>query len=498
MSSFASVKMANRVWLFVAAVLVLSVLSATEARRLFDGRLNEGVRTRIAQGLLKPKTSASASAAHWFQQPVDHFSKYPQAMWNQKYYINSEFWGGNGFPVFFFLGGEGPLRDTAVSGHFITYELAQSMRALIIACEHRFYGESQPFGDLRTNHLKFLTSQQALADAAALATSLKQSLSANQSKWIVMGGSYSGALAAWARSKYPTVFDIAWAASAPVHAQVDFYQYYEVTANSLGPACTKAVSTGVDIAQQMLLHSSDRNVLEINYNTCESFTSNPLDVANFMMSISDSISGVVQYSGDNTNYQPFAIPAMCSQLTGGNPTITLPNMILQLDRASGSNCTEVAYATAVSGLAQVDPKNPNAAGRAWTWQTCNEFGYFQTGSGSNIPFSRLITLDYYMAMCRDVFGVLPVDVELNVKRTNGYYGSRNVANNASKIIFTNGSVDQWHALGVTATNSTSNVAVFIQGTAHCADIYASSPNDLPSLTIARQKIVSTLQQWLSQ
>lgn len=295
------------------------------------------------------------------------------------------------------MGGEGPLRDTAVSGHFITYQLAQSMRALIIACEHRFYGESQPFGDLRTSHLQYLTSQQALADAAALATSLKQSLQATNSKWIVMGGSYSGALAAWARSKYPNVFDIAWAASAPVHAQVDFYQYYQVTANSLGPACTKAVSSGVQLAEQMLINRSGRDSLESTYNTCESFTSNPLDLANFMMSISDSISGVVQYSGDNTNYQPFAIPAMCAQLTAGNPAVTLPAMILrtcpsatlklllnvvftyfifalillELDQASGSNCTEVAYATAVSGLAQVDPKNPNAAGRAWTWQTCN-------------------------------------------------------------------------------------------------------------------------------
>ena len=135
--------------------------------------------------------------------------------------MNSEFWGGNGSPVFcafrlppfwslhqnlfnfsyflVFLGGEGPLRDNSVTGHFITYaapnkqtkqtkpkpktdiclhsyQLAQQYRALVIACEHRFYGESQPFGNLRTANLKYLTSQQALADAAALATALKGSV----------------------------------------------------------------------------------------------------------------------------------------------------------------------------------------------------------------------------------------------------------------------------------------------------------------------------------
>jgi hypothetical protein len=169
-----------------------------------------------------------------------------------------------------------------------------------------------------------------------------------------------------------------------------------------------------------------------------------------------------------------------------------------LNRFGGSNCTEVAYATAVSGLAQVDPKNPNAAGRAWTWQTCNEFGYFQTGSGSNIPFSKLITLDYYTSLCLDVFGVKPVDIEVNVRSTNSFYGSRSVAQTASKIIFSNGSVDQWHALGVTSTNSTANTAVFIAGTAHCADIYPPAPSDLPSLTAARGTIIAQLKQWLSQ
>eukprot|EP01122_Echinamoeba_exundans_P011847 TRINITY_DN4844_c0_g1_i1.p1 TRINITY_DN4844_c0_g1~~TRINITY_DN4844_c0_g1_i1.p1 ORF type:complete len:489 (-),score=98.17 TRINITY_DN4844_c0_g1_i1:20-1486(-) len=488
--------MQKRLFIACSAVLLVALIAGSDARRVFQGRLNEGIATRVAQGTLKPSTTGKA--AQWFTQPLDHTGQFSSASWQQKYYVNADFWGGNGSPVFFFLGGEGPLRDTSVTGHFIIYELAQQWKALIVACEHRFYGESQPTGDLRTSNLRFLTSQQALADANALATFIKSSMNASNSKFIVMGGSYSGALAAWARQMYPSTFHMAWAASAPVHAQVDFYQYYEVTANSLGSACTGAIRNAVQTAETLLGSQSGRNTLEQTYSTCESFTTSPLDYANFMMSISDSISGVVQYSGDNTNYQPFAIDQMCAQIAQGQPTNSVPQMIMTLNRFGGSNCTEVAYATAVSGLAQVDPKNPNAAGRAWTWQTCNEFGYFQTGSGSNIPFSKLITLEYYTSLCRDVFGVEPVDVQLNVRRTNAFYGSRGIAQKASKIIFSNGSVDQWHALGVTSTNSTSNLAVFITGTAHCADIYPPSPSDLPSLTAARGTIITQLKQWLSQ
>ena len=37
---------------------------------------------------------------------------------------------------------------------------AQSLGALLVMTEHRFYGESQPFADLSTENLQYLTSEQ--------------------------------------------------------------------------------------------------------------------------------------------------------------------------------------------------------------------------------------------------------------------------------------------------------------------------------------------------
>ena len=39
--------------------------------------------------------------------------------------------------------------------------------ALLYSLEHRYFGDSQPFGDWKTENLEFLTTLQALADIAS-------------------------------------------------------------------------------------------------------------------------------------------------------------------------------------------------------------------------------------------------------------------------------------------------------------------------------------------
>ena len=70
--------------------------------------------------------------------------------------------------------------------------------------------------------------------------------------------------------------------------------------------------------------------------------------------------------------------------------------------------------------------------------------------------------------------------------------------NATNIIFPNGSIDPWHALGITSNISDSLTAVFITGTAHCANMYPPRDSDLPGLVSAREEISQIIGQWLSQ
>jgi len=41
--------------------------------------------------------------------------------------------------------------------------------------------------------------------------------------WVVIGGSYPGALSAWFKSKYPKAARASWSSSGVIHVIKDFY-----------------------------------------------------------------------------------------------------------------------------------------------------------------------------------------------------------------------------------------------------------------------------------
>jgi hypothetical protein len=134
--------------------------------------------------------------------------------------------------------------------------------------------------------------------------------------------------------------------------------------------------------------------------------------------------------------------------------------------------------------------------RQWYFQTCNEFGYYQTTDSHHQPFHswRLLDLKFYTDVCVEVF---EFDVPPQISWTNDNYGDRAIG--ATNIAFSSGTIDPWHALGVTnstGTNVASEVPIYIEGTAHCADLYAASWDDPPSLTNARSTIDALVAQWL--
>uniref|UniRef100_A0A914QCE4 Uncharacterized protein n=1 Tax=Panagrolaimus davidi TaxID=227884 RepID=A0A914QCE4_9BILA len=136
--------------------------------------------------------------------------------------------------------------------------------------------------------------------------------------------------------------------------------------------------------------------------------------------------------------------------------------------------------------------------KTWDWQTCTEFGWYQTtDSGRNI-FGTAISLDFSVNYeCLKQFGININDIAESVEYTLKNYGG--IENyNATNIVFVNGSNDPWHAISLYTNNTspTGITSILINGTAHCYDMYPPSESDSAELKAARQKIGELIGEWL--
>ena len=78
---------------------------------------------------------------------VDHFSFATNATYKMRYLYNDTYWNASaGAPIFFYTGNEGDIEWFAQNTGFM-WDIAPKYEALLLFAEHRYYGESLPFGN---------------------------------------------------------------------------------------------------------------------------------------------------------------------------------------------------------------------------------------------------------------------------------------------------------------------------------------------------------------
>eukprot|EP01103_Thecamoeba_quadrilineata_P010216 TRINITY_DN2135_c0_g3_i1.p1 TRINITY_DN2135_c0_g3~~TRINITY_DN2135_c0_g3_i1.p1 ORF type:complete len:502 (-),score=81.08 TRINITY_DN2135_c0_g3_i1:13-1497(-) len=483
--------------LLTSALLLLSVLFLAHAfphplQHNLHSKFQAMEKKAIENGYTMPK-------AQFFDQVLDHFDHQNSQTWKQRYFVNDTFWSGPTGPIFFQIGGEGAIN----AGYVVTLEMAvyaQQHGALQIALEHRFYGESRPLPSLSTENLSLLSAEQGLADAAYFISQIKKQYNAPDAPVISFGGSYPGALTAWFRLKYPTITVGAVASSAPVQATLDFYEYLDVVDQSLsyftGPQCDSLIQNATTQIQNMLQSESGKQSVEKLFNTCT-----PLDTKNdittFMSDLMGNWMGTVQYNDENGN--PITIDYLCGIMINGSndPLAAYVNVSRVFNNQT---CVSVSYEEMILELKETVQIPFGVGDRQWTYQTCTEFGYFQTtdSPSSAQPFGDLVPLQYSIDMCRDIFGTT-YNTDALINQTLIEYGGADplaLAYGPTNILFVNGNIDPWHSLSVYHNVSSSVTAILINGTAHCADMFPPTSIDPPGLAVAQQQITKQIGIWL--
>ncbi|PGH19863.1 hypothetical protein AJ80_03780 [Polytolypa hystricis UAMH7299] len=486
--------------------------------------------------------------------PVDHFrnsSRYEphtDETFELRYWFDASHYVKGG-PVIILAAGEAdaierlPYMEKGILG-----QLARATNGIGVVLEHRYYGESFPMKDLSTESLRFLSTEQAMADTAYFAKNVvfegldHLDLTSRGAPYILYGGSYSGAQVAFLRVEYPDLFWGAIASSAVTKAIYDYWEYLEPIRVS-GPAeCIKTTQKVTHIMDNILMDKKDLKaakslkslfgLADLKYDD---------DFANTLAS-----AGLLKWQ--YTNWDPEINDPMfslyCANIT--SPELLYPTnedtkkAVKAVIRAGGYGNESHILTTRLTNFAGFvnvtrvipcknrgntlekcfgshDPESYRQddlteTWRSWPYQFCTEWGFFITGSGApkdQLPLiSRLINPDFNTIVCREAFNITTPP---NVERVNKYGG---FDIEYPRLAFVDGEADPWrmaspHAWSAKKRRSTLDKPfILIEDAVHHWDENGLFPNEttpyLPPrsiIEVQRQEIEFTkkwLQDWKVQ
>ncbi|KAF2421488.1 serine carboxypeptidase [Tothia fuscella] len=422
-----------------------------------------------------------------FTQPIDH--KNPSlGNFSQFYYWSDEHWAGPGSPVIMFTPGEANVTgyNSYLTLNRTTGVVAREIGAAVVVVEHRYWGVSSPFANLSTDNLQYLTLENSIADFVRFAKEAKLPFdvqgnnNADNAPWLFVGGSYSGALAAWIESISPGTFWAYWASSAPVQS-MDYWQYFVPVQQGMPKNCSADVTKVVDYVDQVGYTGSEEEKKAFQTRFGLGNLEHYEDFASALQN------GPWLWQG-NQFYQNSGFYDFCDAVEGADTPSSNNSSIVRIPTAEG-----VGVEKAVAGYARWvnetmlpgfcasygyaewqgpyntkcfdthDPASPlftdwslsNQFDRQWVWMTCNEpFGYWQDAAPRDRPsiVSRFVNEKYWTRQCGlffpevagETYGIAKGKTYDDV---NEYTGGWNI-DNSTRLLHVNGQFDPWREASV--------------------------------------------------
>ncbi|KAH7671869.1 Lysosomal Pro-Xaa carboxypeptidase protein [Dioscorea alata] len=449
----------------------------------------------------KPSSPSLPVTTHYFPQILDHFTFTPNSskLFSQKYLLNSTFWPSSSSPIFVYTGNEGDIEWFTSNTGFM-FDIAPTFNALLVFIEHRFYGESLPFGNdsyTSTDTLGYLTSTQALADYAALIKSLKHNLSAQAAPVVVFGGSYGGMLAAWFRLKYPHIAMGALASSAPIlqfDKIVPWSSFYDAVSQDYKDEsmnCFEVIKESWDVLMQVAATKNGLLQLSKTFKSCKKLQS--------VYSVRDWLwtafvyTAMVDYptpANFMASLPAYPVKQMCRIIDG------FPKGTNKLDKVFAAASVYYNYSGDVKCFDFEGSSDPHGL-NGWGWQACTEM--VMPMNCSNESMFPPSSYDYKQteASCYFKYGVQPRPHWI----TTEYGGNRIekvLKRFGSNIIFSNGLRDPWSRGGVLKNISPSIIALVTEKGAHHVDFRTATKDDPKWLIEQRENEIKIIKQWIDQ
>ncbi|TQS36050.1 hypothetical protein Golomagni_03509 [Golovinomyces magnicellulatus] len=484
------------------------------------------------------------NGSSFFNQLLDHQDP-GSGTFQMKYWWNAEFWGGPGSPVVLFTPGESAAGDYTgyLTNHTLMGSFAKEIKGAVVMVERelidRYWGESSPFADLTTKNLRFLTLNQSISDLTHFAKTVElpfdttNSSNAGNAPWILTGGSYAGALAAWTSSTAPGTFWAYHASSAPVEAISDYnclskeltssdkkqWQYFVPIQDGMPKNCSKDISRVIDFLDDLMIHGNKSD----KYAMKERFGLESVEHDDDFMSVLQNGPWSWQMNSFTTGYSDFYkfCDAIENVQVGSDITPDENGVGLEKALSGYANCQDYGYSDSLetacmdtynaSNLIYTDHTVNNPADRQWTWMLCNEpFSYWQDGAPQTRPtlVSRLVTSDYWQRQC-PLYFPLEDDNSFRPRQTvddvNKYTKGWDLTD-ARRLLWINGQYDPWKTSGMSSEfrpdgpfqGNTEQPILVIPDGIHCSDLRISNAEANAGVKKVVENEIKQISTWIAE
>ncbi|KAI1784405.1 peptidase S28 [Ganoderma leucocontextum] len=457
---------------------------------------------------------------YYFNQLIDHANP-SLGTFKQRYYHTYEFYEPGG-PIILSTPGEvdASAYTSYLTNATINGRIAQALNGSTIVLEHRFFGASNPYNDLSVESFQVHTVQQAVDDLVYFAQNVQlpmpggDQLAPGKAPWVLVGGSYAGALTSFTMANHPGVFTAGYASSAVVQATVDFWGYFEPIRQNMPANCSadvEAVIAHVD----SVIGSNDTAAINALKGTFGLQLGHNDDFAAALLQNLYPWQSLQPDSGPNQPFYQF-----CDALEVQNG-VSAQASGWGLDYALQAWGTywKSAFYTQICGdddvetcLGTYDTSNPfwtytyteNAA-RSWQWLICTEFGFQFDGAPTGQPSiaSRVVTQEWGLRQCTyrfpGAFGVNAAVASPNATGIESAYGGWNMG--VENIVFASGTRDPWKEATVAAdacTNPGSDLQPHLLSDGfHCSDMLVQEGAASASVKSVQDTAVSYVAKWIS-
>jgi len=419
----------------------------------------------------------------FFDNRIDHFNLTSTDTFKQKYWHIDDYFDKEKGAAILYVQGEAP--GNIVGDRGIPLDLAKELKAKLFALQHRFYGTSQPCKDWSLECLRLLNHHQAMADMANFIENKTREMGDPNRKWLVIGGSYAGALVAWFKSKYPHLATVTYSSSGVVNIISDFRNYMHQIEKDLqkDPRCYTAVSDLNVYASNVMQQGSEEEKMKLK----SAMGASMLDDLDFLMYFTDMYVGEIQYSTRKRICQK-----IIKIVDEEKNMLKRAELYAQLGRSIGN--TPEDYTLHKERDIRIDV---TSSSRQWMYQVCTSYGWFQTGDTNNPMRGPRLNIDYWKKACKIIFGT---DVFPDDSYTNGILGDLRIPPLLKQTIMVNGGDDPWQWAGCRDEKLTNDdllvMIVKCDDCAHCIDLYTPKPTDPKELTEARQIIRKRIMYWM--